>query len=147
VVTNDEAALKQLPDPAFDPFQTVLVGNEISPPPTNNPANTNAGSVQITDYHPKRIQLSAKAEAPAVLLLNDKFNPNWKVLVNGQEKPLLRCNYLMRGVQLDQGEHKVEFRFQPPLTTLYISLAAIGIGLAVCAFVALGRKQQSNINS
>jgi hypothetical protein len=141
VVTNDQTTLQQLVDPKFDPFQTVLIANEISAPSTNSP-NVNPGAVQITSYKPKEIELVAKVETPSVLLLNDKFNSNWKVLVDGKEKPLLRANYIMRGVQLDKGEHKIEFRFQPPLTTLYVSLAAVGVGLSLCVFVAFGRKNQ-----
>jgi len=32
----------------------------------------------------------------------------------------------MRGVYLPAGTHRVEFRFQPPITFLYVSLSAIG---------------------
>jgi len=139
VVTNDEATLQKLVDPKFDPFQTVLIADQISTPNTNS-ASGNAGTVEFTTYHPKRIQLNAKVEAPSVLLLNDKFNPHWKVLVDGQEKPLLRANFIMRGVQLDKGEHRIEFRFQPPLNTLYISLAALGAGFALFVFAVFGKK-------
>ena len=145
VVTNNEAALQLLADPAFDPFKTVLIGNQISSSSTNSSTNLNAEVVQITNYHPKRIELVAKAEVPSVLLLNDKYDPKWKVFVDGKEKPVLRANYIMRGVQLDSGEHKIEFRFEPPLNTLYISLAALGIGLAVCAFVAFGKKREDTV--
>ncbi len=143
VVTNDVATLKQLADPAFDPFKTVLVANSITAAITNSSTNLNMGSVQFTSYHPKRVELMAKVETSSILLLNDKFDPKWKVFVDGQQKPLLRANFIMRGVQLDKGEHKIEFRFEPPLNTLYISLTALGIGLAVCAFVAFGRKNQT----
>jgi hypothetical protein len=145
VVTNDEATLQQLANPAFDPFKTVLIANEI--PAASNPTNLTDDAVQFVSYHPKRIELKAKAAAPSVLLLNDKYNPNWKVFVDGQEKPLLRANYIMRGVQVEPGEHKIEFRFQPPLNTLYISLAALAVGLGLCAFVAFGRKNRTEAGS
>ena len=140
VITNDTSALEELARPAFDPFKTVVISQELPAGKTAS-TNSNAGSVQIVSYHPKQIELKAKVESPSVLLLNDKFDPKWKVWVDGAEKPLLRCNYIMRGVQVEPGEHKIEFRFQPPLNTLYISLAALGVALSLCAFVAFGRKQ------
>jgi hypothetical protein len=72
-----------------------------------------------------------------VLLLNDRFDPNWKVFVDGQTAPLLRCNFLMRGVFLQPGPHKVEFKFQPPVGALYLSLAAIGCGVALLGVVLM----------
>ncbi len=143
VVTNDPSALEQLVNPAFTPDKTVLVANEI-PAAQNLATNSEAGSVQIIAYSPKRVELKAKAEMASVLLLNDKFDPKWKVFVNGQAKPLLRCNFMMRGVQLEKGEHKVEFRFEPPLQTLYVSLTALAAGLGLCAFVAFGRKRKDS---
>ena len=55
------------------------------PPSTLNPQlSTNSGTVEFTSYAPKRIVLQAKAGAPAILLLNDRFDPNWKVSVDGK---------------------------------------------------------------
>ncbi|MEO7300300.1 MAG: hypothetical protein ABI042_17180 [Verrucomicrobiota bacterium] len=139
-LTNDVAALDKLGDPAFDPFQTVLVSSVIPAPEKTAATNSSEGTVQFANYHPKRVTLTAEVKAPSVLLLNDKFDADWKVFVDGAEKPLLRCNYLMRGVRLDPGNHKVEFRFLPPVNTLYISIAALVIGLCLCAFVAFRRK-------
>ena len=51
-----------------------------------------AGTVEFASYSPKQIELSVKAAAPSVLLLNDKYDPDWKVSVNGQPAKLLRCN-------------------------------------------------------
>jgi hypothetical protein len=134
--TNDDAALKTLADPGFDPHRTVLVSSPLSSPPlTAANASTNT-PVEFKSYAPKHIQLSAKAEAPSVLLLNDKYDPNWKVWVDGQPQPLLRCNYLMRGVQVPAGTHTIDFRFEPPAGGLYVSLAAIGACLLLG--VALG---------
>jgi uncharacterized membrane protein YfhO len=56
---------------------------------------------------------------------------DWRVTVDGAPAKLLRANYLMRGVAVPAGEHRVIFRFVPPANTIYFSLAAIGIGLVL----------------
>ena len=146
VVTNDQSTLEKLADPAFDPFKTVLIASPISAKEKTASTNSKEGSVEFTSYQPKRIGLNAKAEVTSVLLLNDKYDPKWKVFVDGQEKPVLRSNYIMRGVLLEPGQHKIEFRFQPPLNTLYVSLATLVVGMGLCAFVAFrGRRQKGNI--
>jgi len=55
---------------------------------------------------------------------------------------LLRCNYLMRGVALPPGAHTVEFRFAPPVNTLYVSLAALVVGLLLLACLAVTRQKE-----
>jgi hypothetical protein len=134
--TNDQAVLERLADPGFDPAQTVLVSNALPAPALPPTTNQNAGTVEFAHYSPKFIQLKAEAKLPSVLLLNDKFDSNWKVWVDGQPSTVLRCNFLMRGVFLQPGQHQVEFRFQPPVNGLYVSLAAIGLGLALCGLLA-----------
>ena len=146
VSTNDQATLTTLASADFDPERTLLVADQSVPNPLpqstiNSPLSTN--SVEFTSYAPKRIVLLAKAAAPSVLLLNDKFNPDWKVSVDGKPDTLLRCNYLMRGVLVPPGEHVIEFRFAPPINTLYVSLAAVVLGLALCGFLALSAWKQS----
>jgi hypothetical protein len=137
VITNDQATLQRLAEPAFDPWQTVLVADKLTgatPAPATNHA---AGTVEFISYAPKRIELEADAKSAVVLLLNDKFDPNWKAQVDGRPVRLLRCNYLMRGVQLAPGKHRVEFRYDPPCASLYITLAAIGVATALCTWVIL----------
>jgi len=67
-----------------------------------------------------------------VLLLNDKFDLYWHVLVDGRPAELLRCNFIMRGVYLTPGQHTVEFQFRLPNKPLFVTLAAIGTGLLLC---------------
>ena len=92
----------------------MLVADPLPAPAPGSLTNQNAGTVDFASYAPRRIVLQAKADAPAVLLLNDRFSPIWKVSVDGKPAKLLRCNYLMRGVYLPPGSHTVAFRFSPP---------------------------------
>lgn len=141
--TNNEAALKQLFDPDFDPEQTVLIDSGAISDSATGTANGPAGTVEYVHYAPKDIVLKAEAGAPAVLLLNDHFDPNWKVLVDGQPAELLRCNYLMRGVHLGPGTHSVEFKFRPRFGLLYVSLSASILGLLMLGFLAVSANKNS----
>jgi hypothetical protein len=134
ISTNDQVALSNLASREFDPERTVLVANPSVP---NSQASTNSGTVDFTSYAPKRIVLQARAASPSVLLLNDKYDPNWKVSVDGKPETLLRCNYLMRGVYLQPGTHTVEFRFEPPINTLYASLGAVFVSLLLIGYLIL----------
>lgn len=137
--TNDAATLALLVSRRFDPGHTVLISHNtpLSQPPGDPKAS--AGDVTITDYRPKRVRLQAHAATPAVLLLNDRIAPEWSVTVDQKPAPVLRCNYIMRGVYLTPGDHTIEFKFRPSLTSLYVSLCGWGIGILTSAFLIYSR--------
>ena len=174
VSTNESATLERLGSPDFDPETTVLVHHPslpisratetISGGPNTNPGN--GGTVEFVSYASKEILLQTRADVGSVLLLNDRFDPQWSVTVDDKPATLLRCNYLMRGVQLDPGPHRVRFRFQIPIgrpvarleiepdtqavsfvfnipTGLpsKITLAAYGIGLMLIVVLGLRRRR------
>jgi hypothetical protein len=143
VSTNDQATLQRLASVEFDPAQSVLVADPLPVPGPVSVTNQNAGTVEFTRYAPKSVVMQAKADVPAVLLLNDRFDSNWKVSVDGKPEKLLRCNYLMRGVYLQTGPHTVEFRFEPPMNTLYVSVVALVFGLLLLGFLVLGREKEA----
>jgi hypothetical protein len=164
VNTNDDATLKTLASTNFDPWQTVLVS---MPLPVAAATNQNVGSVEFKSYAPddpmfkgkrnglwkqsgycyapKDIIFDAKTTTPSVLLLNDKFDPHWRVLVDGKPAELLRCNFIMRGVYLSPGQHMVEFDFSLPNKPLYITLAGIAVGLGLAGYLLISAKRETSV--
>jgi hypothetical protein len=135
--TTNDAVLADLGNPNFDFGQTVVVSGSVPPPPPGTATNQNAGTVEFASYAPKDIVLKCAALTPAMLLLNDHFDPDWHVLVDGKPDVIARCNYIMRGVYLPPGNHTVEFKYQPPFGLMYVSLSAIGLALVVFIVVLL----------
>ncbi len=146
VVTPESQILDRLADPAFDPRRTVLLAPEspLAPPPAAASATgtSPAGEVSWVHYSPKRLVLRTRSEVPAVLLLNDKFDPNWRVTVDGAPAPLLRANYLMRAVALPAGEHEVELVFRQPAAPLGISLSGLAVSLGGWVGMVLHRRRR-----
>ncbi|HZM06021.1 MAG TPA: hypothetical protein VFC44_23725 [Candidatus Saccharimonadales bacterium] len=136
---DDDAELPQLASSSFDPTRTVLLSKSTPVSPASSSTEADPGTVTITDYQPKKVRLQAQAKTPSILLLNDRIAPDWKAWVDKKPVPVLRCNYIMRGVLLTPGEHTVEFRFEPPLSTLYISLTGWAVGLALAGYLFFTR--------
>jgi hypothetical protein len=132
--TNDAATLQTLASTNFDAWQTVLVSTPLPVAPAANVANENPGTVEYKSYVPKDIKLDVKATAPSVLLLNDRFDPDWHVFVDGKPAELLRCNFIMRGVYLTPEAHTVEFQFNSANKSLYVTLTAIVFGILLVLF-------------
>ena len=142
VQTDDVATLETLARREFDPHATVLVNSPIES--TTAALGQAAGEVITQSYRPKEIRLTAQAIAESVLLLNDHWSPHWRVTVDGQPAELLRCNFVMRGVRLSPGSHEVVFRFQPPMTWLYVSLASLLGGFGLLGFVIMDERKKTS---
>jgi hypothetical protein len=137
ISTNDLATLDELGNANFDPQNTVIVADSAGVSAPSSTGQKNAGEVKFASYSPKDMVLDATAATPAILLLNDRFDQGWKVFVDGKPQELLRCNFIMRGVSLTPGKHRVEFRFSLPMGTFYVSLSAIALALLLCGVLLL----------
>lgn len=140
-VEQDDEVLKVLRDQNFDPRTKVFLA---SAPPGGSPSGTNTpgGNARFGKYGPKEFEVFSEAPTAGIVLVNDKFSPNWKVWIDGQPAEVLRCNYIMRGVYVGAGSHKIEFKYRPPVNSLYVTLATMAAGLLLCGYVAVkgGRK-------
>ena len=94
--TNDQATLQADYRPVFDPSQTVLVAGGLPAASAASGMDRSIGSAIFSNYASRDIVLKCDAPSSSVLLLNDRFDPNWQVFVDGSRKPLLRCNFIMR---------------------------------------------------
>jgi len=137
VQTNDTAALQAIAAPDFAPAQQVVLSGA-APAPV---AGAVAGTVEYTSYRPKHIILATSGTAPGVLLLNDKYDPHWQVTIDGQPAPLLRANYIMRGVYVPAGRHTVKFDFAMPHLPLDITATAVLIGLGLVGFLCVAGRR------
>jgi uncharacterized membrane protein YfhO len=76
-------------------------------------------------------------------LLNDRTGDFWNVWVDGKPASILRCNYIMRGVFVPQGQHTIEFHFRAPLQWLYVSVSAFAIGVLLVGYVISTRRARA----
>jgi hypothetical protein len=138
--TNDDATLETLASQEFEPWDTVLLATNSAVPQPDSTSTADPGAVEVTQYNPKYVKIEADAKNPCVLLLNDRWNSDWRVRVDGANRAVLRCNDIMRGVYLKPGHHIVQFRFQPSTMSLYISLCATVIGILLAAYLIIIRQ-------
>jgi len=124
--------LERLSSTEFNPLKEVFLDQPLSIPAKNN-FNAEA---RINNYTNQSITIRASLDGPGVLVLADSFYPGWRVYVDGNENEILRANFFFRGVLLSEGEHLVEFRYQPLSFTvgLTISLMTLG-GVIIWIFV------------
>jgi len=119
----------------FDPRRSALL--EVRPeelPRLPGGAITPNSSARITRYEPNRLQIETSSPTATVLVLSEILYPGWFVSVDGQPARIVVADYLLRGVALPAGEHRVEMHYAAPAARN----GAIISGLTVCLILGLG---------
>jgi hypothetical protein len=115
VVSDPAKAFETLRGKDFNPRRMALV--ESQPPilmaDPNKSTTVSPGEVVIKSYESNRIDVVAKGEMNALLVLGEKYFRGWRATVDGREVSIHPVNQVLRGVYLPPGEHRVEFIFDP----------------------------------
>jgi Bacterial membrane protein YfhO len=126
-VPDEDAALDAILEPGFDARRTAIVERPIE-------GLSGGGEAEIVGYEPDRVELSARADGRALVVLSDVHMPGWKATVDGREAPVERVDYLLRGVAVDAGEHRIVLEYRPAswrIGWIVSVLAALGLLAAV----------------
>jgi hypothetical protein len=138
---ESEEALRRIrgeSEHAFDPRRTALLEIPQGPPPalpggTLSP-NANAKFVK---YEPNHLVIDTEADTQAVLVVGEVNYPGWQATLDGQSVPVYTTDYLLRGVILPAGSHRVELRYSSSAarTGAWVSLLtlALCVGLMIYA--------------
>ena len=140
---EDAEALKTLGDPAFTPFDSVLLapGGAVPPPPAGDPGPP--AEVEITRLLPGRHEFTVKNSGPVVVRVAEKHDPNWKATVDGKPASVLRVDYMFQGVALTEaGTHRVAMWYAPPRTPVLLQGAGLLAGVAAAAWLAVSRRRK-----
>lgn len=115
----------ELHSDSFTPSEEILL--EGDPINFNVPSGPYSDKVEITNYRLNDVEISVENDKAGFLILSDMYSPGWEVFVDGKKDRLLISDGLFRGVFLREGEHKVVFKYTPPLLKLglVISLTAL----------------------
>lgn len=96
-------------DESFEPRKEVLLYEEVD----FKESTHFKGTVEQVIYRPNHVTVKTSQEGSGFLVLMDSYFPGWTVKVDGAEKPILRANHFYRAVQLDTGQHTLEFDYVP----------------------------------
>lgn len=103
---------------------------------------TETDTAEIINRSDDNVIVSVNTETPKLLMLNEYYDSDWKVYVNGEEQQLYKSNYLFRSVKVPAGESIVEFRYEP--CQLYIMFYIAGAGVLAYLLLIVFRKRIQN---
>ncbi len=152
VIADDQAAVKTLFSPLFDPRKSAIIDqlppDQAAAMPQPVAAKESLDSppdsygVSSIVYGWNRVDLKASAMRQSLLVLNDTWYPGWKALVDGRPQPIVRANFMFRGVFIEPGRHHVSFIYDPWQFKAGVASIA-GTFLIMCAFAYIGHRSSN----
>lgn len=127
VAPGRDRVFRELLAPGFDPASRAVVEEE--PPVELDAPSARSPLPRFLERSARRVVLEAAPVQTALLVLADVWFPGWRAFVDGAEVPVLRTNYVTRGVVLPPGRHRVEFRYEPRSYTLGAALSLASLAL------------------
>ena len=71
-------------------------------------------AIKVLEYKPDFIKYESTNPKDGFAVFSEMYYSNgWKATIDGNEAPILRVDYTLRGLAIPAGTHTIEFRFEP----------------------------------
>jgi hypothetical protein len=122
VAESAQKTWARLRESTFDPRRTALLPKLLDAPVTPIDSASTA-EVTLSEYTPEEITWTVRTDAPRLFVASEVYYPaGWNAYLDGEQVPIHRVNYLLRGVRVPEGEHELVMRFEPKAHTLGVWL-------------------------
>jgi len=99
---------------AFDPRRTALVEALVPGLEHSEDGGTFSGTAKITKRTASGLMVETASDRPSVLVVSEINYPGWIAGLDGRRAPIITADYLLRGVVLPAGSHRIEMRYTAP---------------------------------
>lgn len=102
----------------FDPAKTAVV-DKVWQPLLSCPDSMSRsldheegnGTISLTDYvNPGYLIYESKNDKAQMAVFSEVFYKTWNAYIDGVKTPLVRVNYILRGLEVPAGNHNIEFK-------------------------------------
>ena len=124
----------------FDPLKVAFLEDRGT---FKTSAPFSKSDVREIAWHNDDVELEVTLDGDGLLVLTEQHFPGWHAIVDGIEKPLLRADSIFRAVALEQGTHKVVFRYAPFSWLLGRWLGTVGVLATILGALFLARAKSS----
>ncbi|OJW85325.1 MAG: hypothetical protein BGO69_06830 [Bacteroidetes bacterium 46-16] len=131
----------------FEPLNTAVLRTKYQGQLGNgNFGKDSAAYVRLAKYGLDNIYYESANNREGFAVFSDIYYKDWHAYVDGKETPIYRTDYVLRGIKVPAGQHKIEFRFISETFQAGNKIALISsillLGVCLGAIYQLFRKQQ-----
>lgn len=101
---------------------------------TNYPIDSSA-TIQLTSYALNNLVYDFNASTNQFAVFSEiYYKDGWNAYIDGNLTPHYRVNFVLRGLEIPKGNHKIEFKFEPTVVKKGTTIVLISYGLLLVIF-------------
>lgn len=123
----------------FNPEDMVIIDKREQKKVSFPPQPDSSASIELTFNRNDFIQYRSNASTNQFAVFSEVYYPRgWKAYIDDKEAEIVKVNYVLRGLPIPPGKHKIDFKFEPESFLIgdKISLAIGIISLLLIGFAA-----------
>ena len=106
-----------------------------------------SASIKLTNYEPEKLNYTYKSTKQRLAIFSEiYYEKGWNAYIDGSPADHFRANYILRAMVLPEGQHEVEFRFEPRSYFIgeKVSFASSLLTIALLLLVLFGEWRKMN---
>ena len=98
----------------FNPSDTAFVQESFKPSITAMPVADSAASIQLVKNDNDVITYSFNSSTNQFAVFSEVYYPGgWRTYIDNKEAPIIKTDYVLRGLAVPAGKHDIRFEFKP----------------------------------
>ena len=113
-VSNADEEISFLKDSSFNPAEIAVV-DERYREIIGDISLSGRSEVKMLSYRANQIEYEIQSQTEELIVFSEVFyDKGWKAFVDGVEVPHFRTNYILRGLKVSPGTHRILFKYDLP---------------------------------
>lgn len=138
IVPNADSEITALNN--FNPSTTAIIDTRYKDQVDGfNYQNDSTANITLNSYYPNDLVYSSQSSTEQLAVFSEiYYDKGWNVYVDGNPASYFRVNYVLRGMRVPAGQHKIEWKFEPSVVKTGERVALAGSSLLLLCVVGLG---------
>ena len=103
-------------------------------------------SIKLNSRKANELIYEVKSDSDQFVVFSEAFyKKGWKATIEGKEHPHFKVNYLLRGMEVPQGEYSLKFSFDPPVIKTGSMISIFSFVILLLSVLVYFKKSFKNV--
>ena len=131
----------------FNPKDTAVMDEQDKIADLDGLQVDSSASIQLVENKNDEVSYKAKTNAKQLAVFSEiYYKDGWKAYIKDKETPIIKVNYVLRGLVVPAGDHTIKFEFKPASITGAKQIAGVASALLWLSLITMIAFAFKNLN-
>jgi ABC-type multidrug transport system fused ATPase/permease subunit len=122
---------------SFNPAETAIVDNKFKKEVTIFSPSDSLSTIKLTHFDNDTLHYKTSTTSSKLAVFSEIYYKDWNAYIDGKPVPIFKTNYVLRGLMIPEGQHEVEFRFEPAVFKIGKNVSNIASWLVLLLVIGM----------